>query len=107
MEGSESTAALAKLLPDADMGDFLKYTKKDFEVSNLGECVFPTTRPRFEFVNDDERVLLQTKFVDFDSINTDLSFSLAGQREKMFFDPHETIVGIVTCGGLCPGLNDV
>ncbi len=34
-------------------------------------------------------------------------FELAGPREKLFFNPKETTVGIVTCGGLCPGLNDV
>ena len=37
----------------------------------------------------------------------DLFFELAGPREKLFFDPEFTKVGIVTCGGLCPGLNDV
>jgi 6-phosphofructokinase 1 len=34
-------------------------------------------------------------------------FELAGPRESLFFDPTETRAGIVTCGGLCPGLNDV
>ena len=34
-------------------------------------------------------------------------FELAGPREKLYFNPAETTVGIVTCGGLCPGLNDV
>lgn len=34
-------------------------------------------------------------------------FELAGPRRKLFFNPSETTVGIVTCGGLCPGLNDV
>ncbi len=34
-------------------------------------------------------------------------FELAGPRDKIFFNPAETTVGIVTCGGLCPGLNDV
>lgn len=34
-------------------------------------------------------------------------FELAGPREKIYFTPEETTVGIVTCGGLCPGLNDV
>jgi len=37
----------------------------------------------------------------------DLLFELAGPREKLFFNPPETRAGIVTCGGLCPGLNDV
>jgi 6-phosphofructokinase 1 len=31
----------------------------------------------------------------------------AGPREKLFFDPSQLACGIVTCGGLCPGLNDV
>ncbi|MEI6891973.1 MAG: ATP-dependent 6-phosphofructokinase [Pontiella sp.] len=34
-------------------------------------------------------------------------FELAGPRKKLFYDPKEVTVGIVTCGGLCPGLNDV
>jgi 6-phosphofructokinase 1 len=34
-------------------------------------------------------------------------FEPAGPRRKIFFDPSKTRVGIVTCGGLCPGLNDV
>jgi len=37
----------------------------------------------------------------------DLLFELAGAREKIYFDPLQTRVGIVTCGGLSPGLNDV
>jgi 6-phosphofructokinase 1 len=34
-------------------------------------------------------------------------FELAGPRAKLFFDPQQTRAGIVTCGGLCPGLNNV
>jgi 6-phosphofructokinase 1 len=36
-----------------------------------------------------------------------LLFELAGPRPKLFFNPKKTCAGIVTCGGLCPGLNDV
>src|SRR5450432_4621474 len=35
------------------------------------------------------------------------SFELAGQRNKIFFDPAKLRCGIVTCGGLCPGINNV
>lgn len=35
------------------------------------------------------------------------AFEPAGARRKIFFDPSKTRAGIVTCGGLCPGLNDV
>jgi 6-phosphofructokinase 1 len=36
-----------------------------------------------------------------------LQFEIAGPRAKIFFDPKKTRAGIVTCGGLCPGLNNV
>jgi 6-phosphofructokinase 1 len=36
-----------------------------------------------------------------------LHFELAGPREKLLFDGKKTCAGIVTCGGLCPGLNNV
>src|SRR5690348_15079383 len=36
-----------------------------------------------------------------------LQFELAGPRTKIFFDPKKTRAGVVTCGGLCPGLNNV
>jgi 6-phosphofructokinase 1 len=36
-----------------------------------------------------------------------LEFELAGPRARLFFDPKQTRAGIVTCGGLCPGLNNV
>src|SRR4051812_48957652 len=35
------------------------------------------------------------------------SFEVAGPRAKLFFDPKQTRAAIVTCGGLCPGLNNV
>ena len=34
-------------------------------------------------------------------------FEKAGPRAKLFFDPEKTRAAIVTCGGLCPGLNNV
>jgi 6-phosphofructokinase 1 len=32
---------------------------------------------------------------------------MAGPRDRIYFDPSKLKCGIVTCGGLCPGLNDV
>ena len=36
-----------------------------------------------------------------------MSFELAGPRDRIYFDPSKTKCAIVTCGGLCPGINDV
>jgi len=35
------------------------------------------------------------------------AFEQAGPREKIFFDPSKLKCALVTCGGLCPGLNDI
>ena len=35
------------------------------------------------------------------------SFELAGPSRSIYFEPKKTRAAIVTCGGLCPGLNDV
>lgn len=68
-------------------------------------------RPTYNNVDENDRVL----FDDTHSAIMDRGlppgelpgFEPAGARRKIFFDPSKTRVGIVTCGGLCPGLNDV
>jgi 6-phosphofructokinase 1 len=35
------------------------------------------------------------------------SFELAGPRQNIYFDPSKLKCAVVTCGGLCPGLNDI
>ena len=49
------------------------------------------------------------EMLDLDQIPdySDLAFEIAGPREKLFFDPSQTTCAIVTCGGLCPGINNV
>jgi len=63
------------------------------------------------FTKDDEHVLFQS---DLNEIKQQLAaglepprFEAAGPRGEIFFDPSKLACGIVTCGGLCPGLNDV
>jgi 6-phosphofructokinase 1 len=74
-------------------------------ITALGEARYPS--PLRRWVNDSERVpatIIRT--VNARPPDGHL-FELAGAREKLFFNPSETRAGIVTCGGLCPGLNDV
>nr|XP_018683169.1 PREDICTED: ATP-dependent 6-phosphofructokinase 5, chloroplastic-like isoform X2 [Musa acuminata subsp. malaccensis]XP_018683171.1 PREDICTED: ATP-dependent 6-phosphofructokinase 5, chloroplastic-like isoform X2 [Musa acuminata subsp. malaccensis]XP_018683177.1 PREDICTED: ATP-dependent 6-phosphofructokinase 5, chloroplastic-like isoform X2 [Musa acuminata subsp. malaccensis] len=70
------------------------------------------------YVNDDDRALLKViKFASSTSagaecIDPDCSWveqwvHRAGPRKQIYFEPREVKAGIVTCGGLCPGLNDV
>jgi 6-phosphofructokinase 1 len=83
----------------------------DFTISRLGECRIPSPMPHRHFVKDDDHVLydnnLETIEEYLKSANTPPCFEKAGPREKIYFDPTNLKCGIVTCGGLCPGLNDV
>ncbi len=61
------------------------------------------------FVSDSERVLYDVTVGGKSLIRAQqlTSFERAGPRERIFFDPRDLRVGIVTCGGLCPGTNNV
>jgi len=83
----------------------------NFEVSGLGEGRIPSPLKGVYFVKDDERVLFHSDLSEtkeyFKSGKLAPSFEKAGPREKIYFDPSKLKCGIVTCGGLCPGLNSV
>jgi 6-phosphofructokinase 1 len=95
----------------------MKY--EDFLVSSLGKrsVISPlknTQRensPVYKFVNDNERILYDVSLDNFNKCKgtgeIPVSFEKAGPRENIYFEPAKTKVGIVTCGGLCPGLNNV
>jgi 6-phosphofructokinase 1 len=83
----------------------------NFQVPTLGECAIPSPLRGIRFARESERILYD---VDLDRITASVaagrapwSFEAAGPRERIFFDASTLSCGIVTCGGLCPGLNDV
>jgi 6-phosphofructokinase 1 len=89
----------------------MKENDLDFTVSRLGECQITSPLTGVRFINDGEGVLYHS---DLDTIKSYLtagkeppSLEKAGPREKIYFDPADLRCGIVTCGGLCPGLNNV
>jgi 6-phosphofructokinase 1 len=59
------------------------------------------------FVSDDTFVPYQSIHVNGEPPSNPSCFELAGPRARIFFDPAACGAGIVTCGGLCPGLNNV
>jgi 6-phosphofructokinase 1 len=95
----------------------MKY--EDFLVSSLGKggVVSPlkhtrrVDNPVYKFVDDNERILYDVSLDNFkkckETGEIPVSFEKAGPRENIYFEPAKTKVGIVTCGGLCPGLNNV
>jgi 6-phosphofructokinase 1 len=75
------------------------------KVNTLGEARFPS--PLWYSVSDEAR--LPAGIVHDPGVlkSDETLFEIAGPRAKLFFDPSQTRAGIVTCGGLCPGLNNV
>ena len=66
---------------------------------------------RQAFISDDDRVLVDIRVNRIESsLEKGLpltAFELAGPRNKIYFDPSKLRCALVTCGGLCPGLNDI
>jgi len=83
----------------------------DFCIERIGECRYPSPMQGARFINDSERLLYHSRYEELQPfINAGIeppSLELAGPRERLFFDPATIACGIVTCGGLCPGINDV
>ena len=62
------------------------------------------------FVSDTTRVLVHDSPEYLESIapgEKPLALEMAGPRSHIYFDPSKVHCAIVTCGGLCPGTNDV
>lgn len=83
----------------------------DFTINSLGECTIPSPVTVSYFVPETRKLLFNAYLDEFDYLKSPegwpLSFEMAGAREKIYFDPSKTKAAIVTCGGLCPGINDV
>jgi 6-phosphofructokinase 1 len=62
------------------------------------------------FVGDAEKVLVYDTLDYLEQLPPEtgpLAFEVAGPRAKIFFDSSKVHCAIATCGGLCPGTNDV
>ena len=60
-----------------------------------------------DYMPDAARVRYQVSFNTGQDLPADLNFEHAGPRERIYFDPAKTRAAIVTCGGICPGMNNV
>lgn len=83
----------------------------DFKTDDLGECKIVSPLRATRFMDTSKRLLFRS---DIDELREQFragvdppAFELAGPRERIYFNPGTLRCGIVTCGGLCPGLNDV
>ena len=96
----------------------MKFEIIDTTIPTLGPLKVPSPIKRGDknalkrsFVNDTDKVVLNVNVNTIMKMVADgielPAFELAGPREKLYFDPSKIRCGLVTCGGLCPGLNDI
>lgn len=92
--------------------------KFDFTTETLGECKFKSPIElstvvgdySANYVTDNSYVRNSVNVFDAtkdDAMDSSNLMQKAGPREYIYFDPKTAVAGICTCGGLCPGLNDV
>jgi 6-phosphofructokinase 1 len=84
---------------------------EQLDIQSLGECRIASPIKGIRFLENGDRVLVSSSL---DAVNGIIAagrqlpaFEKAGPRSRIYFDPSKLKCGIVTCGGLCPGLNDV
>jgi 6-phosphofructokinase 1 len=88
---------------------------EDFEVRTIGPATLPSPLGLStiagddiaDYVPDDRRVLFDVEVDGSRTVESALAFEKAGPRARIHFDPAQTTAGIVTCGGLCPGIDNV
>ena len=65
----------------------------------------------FNFISEADRLVFDLSLMQYnqnlDSGEEPQCMEKAGPRQDIFFDPKNTTAAIVTCGGLCPGINNV
>lgn len=93
-------------------------SEKDFRIASLGPCkvkspiALSTTLgdKLANYVTEDEFILYDVEARPGDPRKTYRATELlerAGPREMIYYSPGHVHAAVVTCGGLCPGLNDV
>ena len=82
--------------------------RDEFQIRSLGECCYDSPLDSVFFVSEGDGVLLDATVPRGGRPDEDRPvLEKAGPHRKIFFSPETVRAGIVTCGGLCPGLNDV
>ena len=83
----------------------------NFQIQQIGEGQYINPSRNEIFVDETERIAFSSQVKNLENqfkICEELpAFEKAGARKKIFHNPSSTTAAIITCGGLCPGLNNV
>ena len=94
---------------DLDFGENIVFYENPLIGDNDIKSIHEGARymPLDSFLPDEAFVIASKQHLTLKDIATSNKFLKAGPRKDIFFNPSEVKACIVTCGGLCPGLNVV
>jgi 6-phosphofructokinase 1 len=102
--------------PSGSLKDLIGF---DLTIKRLGDCRYESDikyssnpmEAASSFVPEDEKIISfnDSSIIEyFMNNNKEIpAYEKAGARKKLYFKPGSTVSAVVTCGGLCPGLNSV
>jgi 6-phosphofructokinase 1 len=82
----------------------------DTSIPTLGAAKIPSPLRYCNFVTQDEKITLSLTEEEADVLGVHgqpMFFEKAGPCGQLYYDTSKVKCAIVTCGGLCPGINDV
>lgn len=88
----------------------MKKQEYDTSIPNLGAAKIQSPIDFSKFVKNEKRldlIMTSEELSELDDDTLQMGFEKAGPREHLYFDPSKTKCAVVTCGGMCPGINDV
>ena len=78
------------------------------EIRTLGPCKLDSVLPYRTWAdNKTVQIFVDEELSDEVGAPVSVCLEAAGPRKKLYFDTTRAKCAIVTCGGLCPGINDV
>lgn len=82
------------------------------EIPRIGPASVPSPLldqygPLLDLCVPDTAYVIDPSRYDTELVGDYRLFERAGPRSMLYFDPGKVVAGIVTCGGLCPGLNNI
>ncbi len=100
-------------MPKKSKHKFKPLTSEQTCIQTLGQAKIPNPLNFDRYVDESDSIYMEV-YRDMRSLEQGKKgakepamLEHAGPRKHLYFDPPKTKCAIVTCGGLCPGLNDV
>ena len=82
------------------------FNAEDTKIKRLGKATIESPLHISYGISKNDQILFHP-YPGIDQEGSPVTFEISQPEKLIYFDPTKVTAGIVTCGGLCPGLNNV